>query len=92
MGRFDYPEEFGKWTKADDIPPPRTVLQPDTIAVCQSIRICCPEHGIEPVVILEMTGVEQGYPYRFGIELGYDTAKQVGAAMMVDHGDVGGVA
>jgi hypothetical protein len=70
------------WAEADGTLGADQVLQAEQVRVVTASRICCIEHGVTRVVLMEIAGEIQGIPLMIPIELSLKGAKALAEALL----------
>lgn len=69
--------ESTEGTKSED-----DVIRVVRCRIVQASRMCCPEHGISQVTLMEIVGVIAGIPIEMTLELSKENAGRVGEVLV----------
>ena len=72
---------MGDWEPADGTMREDEVIALQSCAVVTATRMCCPEHGVTHVVLLEFVGDIMGITIGGKLELSLETAGHVSQAL-----------
>lgn len=75
---MDIDNTDGQWSAASDVRHEEDVICAERVRITRAQRICCPEHGVQTVVLLDVQGRIAGIPLELSIELDLDGAEAVG--------------
>lgn len=71
-----------EWAEADGTLGADQVLQAEQVRVVTASRICCVEHGVTRVVLMEVAGQIMGIPLIVPIELSLNGARALAEALL----------
>lgn len=68
----------GVWNGSEEVRHEEDVICAERVRIVRAQRICCPEHGVQTVVLLDVRGTIAGIPLELTIELDLDGAEAIG--------------
>lgn len=71
-------DQDGQWNAARDTRQEEEVVCAERVRIVKAQRICCLEHGVQTVVLLDVQGTLAGVKLELSIELDLEGAEAIG--------------
>lgn len=68
----------GQWHRSSETRQEEDVVAAERVRIIKAQRICCLEHGVQTVVLLDVQGRIAGIPLELTVELTLEGAEQIG--------------
>jgi hypothetical protein len=68
----------GQWHANGEVRHEEDVIAAERVRIIRAQRLCCPDHGVQTVVLMDVQGQIAGIPIELTVELTLESAETVG--------------